>query len=657
MQIKGKIPLLIIAALAWVVIISSCASQGMPTGGPRDSIPPVLVETSPEYKALNYKGDNISLTFDEYIVPEGVSELLVISPPLEKRPIIRTKGKSLVIQFNEELKDSTTYSLDFKNSISDNNEKNPYVNMRFSFSTGDVYDSLRVAGRVMNAFNLEPIESGLVLLQENLHDSAVYTVRPNYIAKTDETGLFMIDNIAPGTYDIFSLNDANNDLLYNEGAEEIAFLDTLIVPSVDYHEELDTLAKGVDSLMIVGHTHFSPDPLYLRHFTEDIFEQYLDSYKRDSRYQCSFFFNESVEDTFDVRLIGNDATDWYIMEPNEKMDSLVLWIADTTVARFDTLFMELSYYQLDSAAQLYVQKDTIEMNFSDKVVEKTKKKKRTRKEDEEEDGPEPIPQFDWVANIKGSNFDLNGTIKLIVPEPISFFDSTKVSLFLSEDTLKTPLSFSFEKDTAKWRSYSINYKWEAETSYTLEIDSAACENIYGITSKKLSRKFKTREADYYGKVLLELTNVKCPMVVQLLKNNDEEAVIAQRVADKDQTVIFDYVGPEKYKVKVIYDENGNGKWDSGSYQDKYQPEKVAYVNEVVKVRSNWEETVSWDLKVDLTYRKNIRDIELEEKLRKEAEKKALEERENPQRQEMQNSMMQGGGRSGSGGGGSGVIRR
>ena len=156
MQIKGKLPLLIIAVLAWIVIISSCANQGMPVGGPRDSIPPMLVETSPEYKALNYKEDNVSLTFDEYIISSGVSEALVISPPLEKRPTIRTKGKSLVIQFNEELKDSTTYSLDFKNSIVDNNEKNPYASMRFAFSTGDIFDSLRVAGRVMNSFNLEP---------------------------------------------------------------------------------------------------------------------------------------------------------------------------------------------------------------------------------------------------------------------------------------------------------------------------------------------------------------------------------------------------------------------------------------------------------------------------------------------------------------------
>ncbi|MDB4584364.1 Ig-like domain-containing protein, partial [Draconibacterium sp.] len=640
MKIKGKIPLLIVAVLAWIVVISSCANQGMPTGGPRDSVPPILLETDPGYKELNYKGDKVQFTFNEYIIPDEVSEALVISPPLEKRPIIRTKGKSLVIQFNEDLRDSTTYSLDFKNSIADNNEKNPYKGLRFSFSTGDVYDSLRVAGKVMNAFNLEPSESALVLLQKNLHDSAVYKVRPEYIAETDEAGLFMVDNIAPGTYNVFSVNDANSDLLYNEGAEDIAFVDTLIIPSAHFHEELDTLVKGVDSLLVLGHTHFFPEPLYLRQFTEDIFDQYLDSYSRDTRYQCSFVFNESVKDTFDVNLVGIENKDWYLLEPNEELDSLVLWIADTTVARLDTLLMEVSYYQLDSMARMFVYKDTLEMNFKDKVEKESKRKRLFKKEDEEEK-PEPIPQFNWRSNIS-TTFDVNKDILLTAPEPVSSFDSTGILLYLVEDTLKTPLKFTFRKDTSEYRTFRLTYKWEYDTEYMFEIDSAACVNIYGISSSKLSKTIKTRDEDYYGSINLNLSSVTCPMLVQLISNDDNENLIVEHKADKDGIVIFEYLAPGKYKVKIIYDENGNGKWDAGSYQDKYQPEKVAYVNEVQKIRSNWTEEINWDLKVDLTYTKNIRDYELEEQQRKEAEEKARKERENPQREQLQNNMIQRG---------------
>ena len=214
------------------------------------------------------------------------------------------------------------------------------------------------------------------------------------------------------------------------------------------------------------------------------------------------------------------------------------------------------------------------------------------------------------------------------------------------------MKYSFERDTSAWRQYRISHKWEPETNYTLEIDSAACTSIYGITSKRLIKKFKTREEDYYGTVTVKAINVPCPMLVRLLKNNDEEAVLMEQIIEKDGTVTFNYISPGKYKVKVIYDENGNGKWDTGSYQDNYQAEKVAYNNEVIKVRSNWSEEISWDMEFDLTFIKNIRDFELEEQQRKAAEKKAREERENPQRQKMQNNMMQGGGT-----GGGDIIRR
>ncbi len=641
MNIKGKFPILIIAVLAWVVIISSCANIGMPTGGPKDSIPPVLINTDPDYRELNFDGKNVKLTFSEYLQTDKISEDLVISPPLTKRPIIKTKSKTLIVQFNEDLKDSTTYSLDFKNSIVDNNEQNPLPNLRFSFSTGDVYDSLRVAGRVMNAFNLEPIEKGLVLLQKNLHDSAVFRVRPDYIAKTDEKGLFMIDNIAPGSYHLFAINDLNNDLLYNEGSEEIAFVDSIVVPSVEFHPEKDTIVKGVDSLLVLGHSHFHPDPFYLRYFMEDIFEQYNESAERETRNKCLFLFNESVKDTFNVKLINEESDNWQRFEYNNKVDSIVMWITDTTLAKQDSLYMELSYFMLDSAAEKYVQKDTVLMAFSD-PKEDPKKKKRKKEDGPEK--PEQIPQFTWQTNLS-STMELNANIKLTAPEPVAFFDSTMISLYLTEDTLKTPLKFSFRKDTSAYRSYRIDYEWEPETEYTFVIDSAACENIYGITSSEFSRNFKAREEDYYGAINIKFTNVKMPMLAQILKNDEEENVLYQKSLDKDGEVKFDFLPPEKYKVKVIYDKNNNGKWDEGSYQDKYQPEKVAYIQEVIKLRSNWTEEHSWDLTPDLTFTKKVIDKELEAQKRKAAEEKARKEKE---QQEKSSPFKSGSSTSGSG---------
>ncbi|HKI89549.1 MAG TPA: Ig-like domain-containing protein [Draconibacterium sp.] len=632
MKFLSKIPYLFVAGLAWIVIISSCANQGMPTGGPKDTIPPVLVGTQPKMRATNYSGDEVRLTFNEYILPSEVSEELVVSPPLKKRPGIRTKSKTLIIQFNEPLKDSTTYSLDFKNSVVDNNEKNPLKNLRFSFSTGDVYDSLRVAGRVMNAFNLEPLEKALVMLHRNLHDSAVYKVIPDYIAKTDENGIFMIDNIAPGNYHIFGITDANADMMYNEGAEQIAFEDTLVVPSAEYHEVRDTLVKGVDSLLVTGHTEFHPDPFYLRAFTEDIFDQYLDSYKRDARNRGVFVFNESVADTFGVRLLNYDATNWYIMEPNKMQDSLVMWIADTLVARMDTLVMELSYLQLDTTNQLYVKKDTVDMNFVDKTDDSSR---RRRKAKEDEKGPKPVEQFILQTNIGMSLMELNNDLEITSPEPVKRIDSTMILLYASDDTLKAPLNFRFEKDSSQYRTYKMEYDWEPEAKYTLQIDSAAWENIYGITSKELIKSFKIREEDYYGSIKLNITNVKSPVIVQLLKNSDDEDVISQKIITEDGSVTFDFLPPAKYRLKLIYDRNGNGKWDTGSYQDKYQAERVSYINEVLKVRSNWDSVLPLDLKPEATFYKNIIDKELLEQQRKAAEEKAKKEREQENKPQQQ----------------------
>lgn len=646
MRISGKIPLLFVVWLTWIVIISSCANQGMPTGGPRDSVPPVLLSTQPKYKALNYDDDEVRFTFNEYIITDQISEALVVSPPLDKRPSIRTKSKTLIIKFNEELKDSTTYSLDFKNSIVDNNERNPLNNMRFSFSTGDVYDSLRVAGRVASSFDLEPVEGALVILHNNLHDSTIYTERPDFIAKTNELGIYMIDNIPAGKYHLFAINDANSDLIYNEGAEEMAFYDSIVIPSAEFEEELDTLVRGVDSLLILGHTHFLPEPIYLRQFTEDLFEQYLDSYKRLTRYKNTFVFNEPVADTFDVKLVNASAENWYILEPNQKMDSITLWITDTLVAKMDTLLMDVSYFQLDTAQQLYVHHDTLQMNFTEKTQEETRPRRRGRSnEEEEEDAPAPIPQFNWETSF-GSTLELNEKLRISAPEPLKYFKEEDIILYLTEDTLQTPVHYTFSKDTIAWRTYNIAFEWEPETSYTLEIDSAAAENIYDITSRKLSKKFNTREDDYYGRILVSCTNVTMPTIIQLLSN--DETLISQQKTNEDQTVIFEYLEPGKYIVKAILDKNDNGKWDTGSYQDKYQPEQVYYWNNIIKVRSNWDNSVNWDLTPDPTFVKKIIDEELEEQKRKEAEEKAKREAENERRQ--QNNLLQG---SGSGG----IMRR
>jgi len=430
------------------------------------------------------------------------------------------------------------------------------------------------------------------LLHKNLHDSAIYTLIPDYIAKTDEEGNFLISNLAPGKYRLFSLEDANNDLRYNEGAERVAFADSLIIPGAEFHQEADTLARGVDSLLIEGHTHFYPGPIYLRQFTEEIFEQYLKTSKRETRNKCTFVFNEPVTDTFELRTLDFDMPDWYILEHNEKYDSLTVWIADTVLAKKDTIPMELSYSQLDSLNQFYIKKDTLELVFSEDLPEESRRGRRGREKDTEEEDAESIPQFTWESNISSSPFDLNKDIILTSPQPLKHVELSGLLLYLAEDSLKSPLDFILVPDSLAWRTYKLSFPWESDTRYTLEIDSAASENIYGMTSRALNRTFTTREEDYYGAINLELKEVSSQVLVQLLENTTEEKVVEQKIINEEQTVIFNYIPPAKYKLKIIYDYNENGEWDTGSFQDKYQPERVAYSDEVIRIRSNWENNIS-----------------------------------------------------------------
>jgi hypothetical protein len=617
-KILQNLLFLLILVPAGMIIFNRCANQGMPTGGPKDSIPPFIVETLPPLRGLNFNGKDVRITFNEYIVSDKVSEELIISPPLTKKPSVRTKSRTLIVAFNEALKPDVTYSLDFKNSVVDNNENNPFVGLRLLFSTGSSVDTLRVAGVVKFAENLEPQEKVMVMLYSNLNDTAVIRSKPDYVARTDPRGLFLFDNVKSGTYRLYALNDANSNLQYDPGAEEFAFCDSLIVPSAEFTAQPDTLAIGADSLLIAGHTLFKPDPVYLRTFTEDFFEQFVDKSFRESRYKCNISFNESIKDTFNIRLLNREASEWYSLEYNPPMDSLTIWVTDTLVARYDTLKFELAYTQLDSVKQKFIKLDTLNLVYTEKERPDTRKKKK------EGEIPE-IPQFYLSNNLKASGFDLNTPLLITTPEPVKTVDFKKIHLSRQEDTIYTALKFNIKKDTSQWRTYLIDYPWEAGTGYQLEIDSTAFENIYGITSRKVKQQFKTQEDDYYGRIVLNLSSVQNRILAQLLENGKDEKVLEILSADKNGEVIFDYLAPSKYKVRIIFDANQNGKWDTGNFEKKLQPERVSYLPEIVKVRSNWDSRYEWDLKPDPTLRKVLIDKEEEElRLKKLKEQQKLE---------------------------------
>jgi len=587
----------------------------MPSGGLKDSIPPVVERSVPAFNQTNFTDQKIRLTFNEFVIYEGLNEKFVVSPPIKKKPIFRTKGKTLLIDLNEKLKENTTYSLDFKDGISDNNERNPLRNLRLAFSTGPQFDSLRVVGFVKDAFNLEPVANSYVLLYRGKSDTLVYKTIPDFIAKTDFQGFFAVTNLPADTFQVFGLSDVDNNLRFTPGADSISFIDHLIIPSATYLPISDTTVTGMDTLLIFGKTKFAPDPIHLLRFSEEFFDLRLDKYVHPTRRVVDLTFTQSVTDTFNIEPLNFEAKEgWRYTEMSANSDSIRFWLTDSMVYNKDTLIFKLSYLQQDSLKEYFTFNDTIRLYFTD-VTQAAKNKRKERRRVEEKEITVPI-----TTNAK-SGFDVYRKLILESPEPVAFFDTSKIALFEKQDTLFIPVKYKITPDSLNKRRYLLTHPWKYGANYKLTVDSAALKTIYDAYSGKLNEEFKTQEEDYYGKIKLSLKNVTTPAIIQLLSDDEDENVIQEKPATKDGVITFDFLEPRKYLLKAIFDRNKNGKWDTGNLQKKIQPEEVMYYLSVLKIRSNWDSEPTWTLPAQQSFDKKIIDAELEEQKLKDKLKK------------------------------------
>lgn len=618
----NKILLLVILVVAYLSFFTSCANIGMPSGGLKDTIPPVVQHSVPTFNQINFNDQKIRITFNEFVVYDGLNSKFVVSPPTTKKPVFRTKGKSLIIDLNEKLKPNTTYSLDFKDGISDNNEHNPLKNFRLAFSTGSHLDTLRIVGFVKDAFTLEPVPNSYVLLYRGRSDTLVYKTRPDFIAKTDQKGFFAVTNLPADTFQVFGLSDTDNNLKFTPGADSISFLDNRVIPSAKYLPLRDTTITGTDTLLIIGKTKFSPEPLYLLRFGEDFFELRLDKYTHSTRKIVDLVFTQSVRDTFSIEPLNFKANPgWKYTEMSAKSDSVRIWLTDSMAYNKDTLIFKLSYLQQDSLKNYYVYNDTIRLYYTDITQISKNKRKERRKIDKEE------KSILLSTNIK-AGFDVYRSLIIESPEPISSIDTSKIALFEKKDSLYSPIKFKITHDSFNKRRYFLTHPWKYGTNYRLKIDSAAVKSIYNVYSKKIKQDIKTQEEEYYGKIILNLKNVTGPTIVQLLGDEKDEKVILSKRVTKDGLVTFEFLEPRKYLIKAIFDRNNNGKWDTGNLKRKIQPEEVMYYLSVVKVRSNWESKPSWTLPAQQPSVKKIVDEEaeaqkLKDKLKKKKSNKAF----------------------------------
>lgn len=598
--------LLYLLAVSSCLLAISCARMGNPDGGWYDDTPPYVVNSSPADRATNVKPKRVSIYFNEFIKLEDAQNKVIISPPQLEMPEIKASGKRVIVELKDTLKENTTYSIDFGDAISDFTEGNPMGNYAFTFSTGSVIDTLQVSGYVLNAENLEPIKGIQVGLYDDLSDT-VFLKKPMIrISRTDSRGHFVIKGVAPGTYRCYALQDADNNYIYNQKAEMVGFSHDTFEPSWKPDTRQDTIWRDslhIDNIVRVPYTHFLPDDITLLAFTALQDNRYLLKTERTEPHKIGFYFTygDSVPPTIRGLNFASDSA--FIVEPSLKNDTVYYWLRDTALVNQDTLRMEVQYMMTDTTNLLVSKTDTLDitpkesyekrLKAKQKEIEKwEKEQEKKKKHDEPYDSVMPTEQLNLKINPAGS-LSPESIVTIESPTPLLRIDTAAIHLYTKVDSLWYDADYVLKPSAHNIRSYTLTADWKPETEYSLEIDSAAIEDIYGLVIGPIKQGMKVKSEDDYSTLTVNLSGIQdTAIIVQLLTSS--ESVVMQNKA-KNGVAEFYYVNPGKYYLRAFVDSNGNGQWDTGDYYADRQAEAVYYYHEETECKAKWDVTRNWNL--------------------------------------------------------------
>lgn len=577
----------------WVMAIASlmlyaCANMASPNGGPYDEVPPKFISSTPAPGQLNYKGKKVEILFDELVQVDKPTENVIVTPPQMSQPVIRANGRRVVVALEDTLKENTTYTIDFTNSIADNNEKNVLQNFSFAFSTGPTIDTLQISGILLDAATLEPMSGITVGVHTNLADSAFTTTPFVRTSRTNDRGQFTIRNMAPGTYRIYALEDVMRSYAYTQPGQQIAYSDSLIVPSFELTTRQDTTWKDsltIDTIMTVPYTHFFPDNIELRLFKEKVERQYMLRPERNDEKILTLRFNAPVEQYPEpVPVNFEPEGDWYFVQAEEEGRTIKYWLTDSLVWQQDTLQIAVDYLKSDSLNVLRPQTDTVSLSMR-------RRPQATQKKSKKADRPMPIEFLGLSASPTGT-MEMTDTLSLTFAEPIAQLDSSLLRLEQLVDSVWTPVDFRFFPDSTNALRYFLLRPWNYAEEYQLSIDSATIYSVYGRWNNTLKNAFKVKKEDDYGHLYINVIGVDTTAFVELLNNSD---LPVRKAKVKDGGALFMDLKPDKYYARLTIDLNGNGRWDTGNYAEKRQPEQVFYCPKLFQVMQNWQVEETWDV--------------------------------------------------------------
>lgn len=612
----------LLLCLLALLLTAACASIGNPDGGRFDETPPRVVGSSPADGAVNVSKRKVQILFDEYIKLEKASEKVVISPPQIEPANVRADGKRVKVDFYDSLRANTTYTIDFSDAIEDNNEGNPMGQYTFSFSTGDVIDTMQVSGRVLNAADLEPIKGIMVGLYpaDSTWNDTLFRTRPFLrVSRTNGEGRFTIKGVKDGAYRVRALEDKDGDFVFSQKNERVAFDTTVYVTGSFPDVRMDTVWRDslwYDSIRVVPYTHYTPDDVLLLAFLEDGQERHLLKTVYSEPTSFTFYFTAPSDSTPRIKGLNFDER-CLVADASLKNDTVTFWVTDTAlIHRQDTLSMILSYMETDTLGQLVVTNDTLDLSpkttYAKIAAERSKQIEAWEKDRErrQKKAKKPLPYEEnpyeriWLeAGFKPSgSLAPNQNVRYLAKEPILEVDTTKIHFYVKKDTDWLPAPFLFMPEERSAKSYMLYAEWEPGQKYRFVMDTAAVVSVLEHESKYVRQEFHVRAVEEYGSIFIHVISPDTGVVVQLLSKNDK--VEAQQRTDKDGNADFFFMKPGDYYMRCYVDANGNGQWDTGDYASGLQPERVYYFGKPLPLKAQWDLRQDWDVRaVDVARQK------------------------------------------------------
>lgn len=509
------------------VLFINCANRGTPDGGPKDDTPPTIIKSEPENFSTNFKGNEIRVYFDEYLKIKDIQKQLIISPPMKTQPEIKPLGsasKYISIKIFDTLQPNTTYAFNFGNSITDNNEENPYPYYRYVFSTGDYIDSLTVKGNIVDALKTQPetfVNVALYEVDSTFTDSIFFKETPKYITNTlDSLTTFSIENIKAGKYMLVALKDGNGDNKFQQKSDQIAFHKSFVeVPS---------------------------DSLYtLRLFKEDI-DFNATRPKLISGEKIAFGYEGSYEN-MRIKILSETPEDFeYRITKDEKTDTLYYWYKPRI--KVDSLLFKVSH-------------PNFEKEFTVRISEQKRDSLKINKS-------------------PSGTIGINEDFKIWGNTPLVNFDTSKVAL-IDKDSAQVDFTSKFDTIT---NTYTLSFNKTEDNGYKIKILPEAFKDFFEDTNDTLNFNVSTKKSSDFGFARFTLVNAKYPLIIQLTDNKGD--VKTERYVTDAVPVDFLNLPAATYYIRVIHDTNGNGKYDTGNYLKKIQPERVSHFDEI-EIRADW----------------------------------------------------------------------